>query len=131
MRLLVTRPEPDALKLRAALEEHGHEATVEPLLSVSFEDGGNVRSRRRAGADRHQPQRVRALKSHPLRGPRASCRCSRSGARRPPRAGTGFETVVTGAGTAEELVAHIVSVAEPSAGLLLHLAGDSWRATWR
>ena len=38
MRLLVTRPEPDALKLRAALEERGHEATVEPLLSVSFDD---------------------------------------------------------------------------------------------
>jgi uroporphyrinogen-III synthase len=32
--------------------------------------------------------------------------------------------VITGAGTAEELIAHIVSVSEPSAGLLLHLAGD-------
>lgn len=37
MRLLVTRPEPDALKLGAILEEAGHEAAVEPLLSVSFE----------------------------------------------------------------------------------------------
>ena len=33
--------------------------------------------------------------------------------------------MVTGAGTAQELVAHIVSVAEPSAGLLLHLAGGA------
>ena len=33
--------------------------------------------------------------------------------------------VVTGAGTAHELVAHIVSVADPAAGLLLHLAGDT------
>ena len=39
MRLLVTRPEPDALKLGGVLEEMGHEATVEPLLSVSFEGG--------------------------------------------------------------------------------------------
>ena len=33
--------------------------------------------------------------------------------------------VVTGAGTAQELVAHIVSVVDPAAGLLLHLAGDT------
>jgi uroporphyrinogen-III synthase len=36
----------------------------------------------------------------------------------------GFETVVTGAGTVNELVTHIVSVADPAEGLLLHLAGD-------
>jgi uroporphyrinogen-III synthase len=42
MRLLVTRPEPDALKLGAVLEEMGHEATVEPLLSVSFDDAEPV-----------------------------------------------------------------------------------------
>src|SRR5690606_38659281 len=36
----------------------------------------------------------------------------------------GFETVVTGAGTAAELVAHIVSVLDPAAGVLVHLAGD-------
>src|SRR5262249_60653114 len=36
MRVLVTRPEPDALKLRAALEQRGHEATGTPLLTPSF-----------------------------------------------------------------------------------------------
>ena len=38
MRLLVTRPEPEAQRLKARLEELGHEVTVEPLLAVSFDD---------------------------------------------------------------------------------------------
>jgi uroporphyrinogen-III synthase len=36
----------------------------------------------------------------------------------------GFETVITGAGNAHELINHIVSVVDPAAGLLMHLAGD-------
>ena len=32
---------------------------------------------------------------------------------------------MTGAGTAQELVVHIVSALDPAAGLLLHLAGDA------
>ena len=125
MRLLVTRPEPDALKLRAALEEHGHEATVEPLLSVSFDDADAIDLDGVQALIATSRNELRALKSPPLR----------DGARRLPlfavgRAtaaqarALGFEMVVAGAGTAHQLVAQIVSVAEPSAGLLLHLAGD-------
>jgi len=65
MRLLVTRPEPDALKLRAALEEHGHEATVEPLLSVSFEDGDELDLDGVQALIATSRNGLRALKSHP------------------------------------------------------------------
>ena len=125
MRLLVTRPEPDALKLRAALEEHGHEATVEPLLSVAFEDADPIELEGVQALIATSRNALRALKSHPLRGEArklplfAVGRATAAEAR-----ALGFEMVVTGAGTAQELVAHIVSVSEPSAGLLLHLAGD-------
>ena len=125
MRLLVTRPEPDALKLRAVLEEHGHEATVEPLLHVSFELGNDFDLDGVQALIATSRYALRALKSHPLRALArklplfAVGRATAAEAR-----AQGFETVVTGAGTAEELVAHIVSIAEPSAGLLLYLAGD-------
>ena len=35
---------------------------------------------------------------------------------------------MTGAGTAAELVAHIVSALDPAAGLVVHLAGDTLAA---
>ena len=38
MHVLVTRPEPDGIKLKGLIERMGHAATVAPLLSVSYED---------------------------------------------------------------------------------------------
>ena len=69
--------------------------------------------------------RLRALKSHPLRGEARKLPLFAVGrATAAEGRALGFEMVVAGAGTAHELVAQIVSVSEPSAGLLLHLAGD-------
>jgi uroporphyrinogen-III synthase len=126
MRLLVTRPEPDALKLQAALEERDHEATVEPLLSVSFEDVDDLDLEGVQALIATSRNALRALRQHRLldaarvlplfavgRGTAAEARS------------LGFGMVVTGAGTVSQLVAHIASVAEPAAGLLLHLAGDT------
>jgi uroporphyrinogen-III synthase len=132
MRLLVTRPEPDALKLRAALEEHGHEATVEPLLSVSWDDPEPFDLDGVQALIATSRNGLRALKAHPLRAEArklplfAVGRATAAEAR-----AQGFEIVLTGAGTAAELVTHIVSVSDPSAGLLLHLAGDTLAADLR
>jgi uroporphyrinogen-III synthase len=125
MRFLVTRPEPDALKFRAALEELGHEATVEPLLEVTFEDCEAIdldgvqaliaTSRNGLRALRAQQARLAARKLPLFAVGKATAEEARA---------LGFETVVTGAGTVHELVAHIVSVADPANGLVLHLAGD-------
>lgn len=125
MRLLVTRPEPDALKLGAILEEAGHEAAVEPLLSVSFEgeaidvDGAQalVATSRNA---------LRALKASPALAQARRLPLFAVGKATADEArALGFEMVVTGAGTAAELVAHLVSALDPAAGLIVHLAGDA------
>jgi len=126
MHLLVTRPEPDALKLRAALEQRGHQATVEPLLSVSFDEADEFDLdgvQALIATSRHA---LRALRAHPLRAAArklplfAVGRATASEGR-----ALGFETVITGAGRLEELVAHVVAVTDPAAGLMLHLAGDT------
>jgi uroporphyrinogen-III synthase len=125
MRLLVTRPEPDALKLRAALEELGHEATVEPLLQVSFENCDAVDFEGVQAVIATSRNALRALRSHPARGvARALPLFAVGKATAEAARALGFGTVVTGAGTVHELVTHIVSVADPANGLLLHLAGD-------
>lgn len=125
MRLLVTRPEPDALKLRALLEEHGHEATVEPLLTASFTDTEPIELEGVQALIATSRYGLRALKSHPLRGAARKLPLFAVGRSTAAEGrALGFEMVLTGAGTARELVAHIVSVADPAAGLLLHLAGD-------
>lgn len=125
MRLLVTRPEPDALKLGAALEEMGHEATVEPLLSVSFDAGQPI--------DLDGAQALIATSRNALRALKVDTALARArtlplfavgNATAAEARALGFETVVTGAGTAAELVAHLVSTLDPAGGLLVHLAGD-------
>lgn len=125
MRLLVTRAEPDALKLRAQLEEMGHEATVEPLLSVAFEDNPNIDLDGVQALIATSRNGVRALRNHPLRREAAAIPLFAVGRATADEARTlGFETVITGAGNADALINHIVSVVDPAAGLLLHLAGD-------
>jgi uroporphyrinogen-III synthase len=126
MRLLVTRPEPDALKLRALLEEHGHQATVEPLLQVSFDDADPIDLEGVQALIATSRNALRALKSHPeLAEARQLPLFAVGEATAKEARALGFEVVVTGAGTAQELVVHIVSALDPAAGLLLHLAGDA------
>ena len=126
MRWLVTRPEPDAMKLMAVLEEHGQEAVVEPLLSISFDDGDGIDLEGVQALIATSRNGLRALKSHPaLAEARALPLFAVGGATAKEARALGFEMVVTGAGTAQELVVHIVSALDPAAGLLLHLAGDT------
>src|SRR6476620_1900409 len=118
MRLLVTRPEPDALKLKAALEERGHQATVEPLLTVSFDDAGAIDLEGVQALIATSRNGLRALKSHPALAEARRLPLFAVGEATAKEArALGFEMVVTGAGTAQELVVHIASAAEPSAGL--------------
>jgi uroporphyrinogen-III synthase len=126
MRLLVTRPEPDALKLRADLERRGHHATVEPLLSVSFDDGEEFDLDGVQALIATSRYALRALRAHPLRAQARKLPLFAVGrATAAEGRALGFETVITGAGRVEELVAHVVAVTDPAAGLMLHLAGDT------
>jgi uroporphyrinogen-III synthase len=125
MRLLVTRPEPDALKLQALLEDAGHEATVEPLLSVSFDHGDPIDLESVQALIATSRNALRALRSSPALAEARHLPLFAVGKATAADARTlGFETVITGAGTGAELVGHIVSALDPAAGLLVHLAGD-------
>lgn len=126
MRLLVTRPEPDALRLSALLEEAGHEATVEPLLSVSFEGGEAIDVEGAQALIATSRNALRALKASPALAQARHMPLFAVGKATAAEArALGFDLVVTGAGTAAELVAHIVSALDPAAGLVVHLAGDT------
>jgi uroporphyrinogen-III synthase len=126
MRLLITRPEPDALKLAGVLEELGHEATVEPLLSASFDGADPIDVEGAQALIATSRNGLRALKSSPaLAEARALPLFAVGKATAAEGRALGFETVITGAGTAAELVGHIVSSLDPAAGLLVHLAGDT------
>lgn len=129
MRLLITRPEPDALRLKAALEELGHEATVEPLLSVSLEGSKPIDLEGTQALIATSRNALRALKSSPALAQARHLPLFAVGKATADEArALGFETVVTGAGTAAELVAHLVSALDPAAGLIVHLAGDTLAA---
>lgn len=125
MRLLVTRAEPDAIKLRATLESMGHEATVEPLLKVSYADNPEIELSDVQALIATSRNALRALRNHPARRQAVTLPLFAVGRATAEEArALGFETVITGAGNAQALLNHIVSVVDPAAGLLMHLAGD-------
>ena len=106
----------------------GHEATVEPLLSVSFEGGDDLDLDGVQALIATSRNALRALKSSPALGQARKLPLFAVGKATAAEArALGFETVVTGAGTAQELVAHIVSALEPSAGLLFIWPARRWR----
>lgn len=125
MRIIVTRPEPEATQLKQVLEGEGCEAFVEPLLSVSFENGEPIetdgvqavvatsRNGLRALARRAELLDLRSL---PLF---AVGRATAGEARR-----MRFEHIVVGTGTASDLVPKIAAALDPAMGIILHLAGD-------
>ena len=125
MRLLVTRAETDAGKLVRALEKMGCQVTVEPLLSVAFEEDVALDLDGVQALIATSRNALRALKSHPALAQALALPLFAVGRATAEEArALGFATVITGAGTAQELVTHIVSVVDPAAGLLLHLSGD-------
>lgn len=126
MRLLVTRPEPDATRQAAILAARGHEPVVAPLLliepvtNVSLDlDGAQaliVTSR----------NALRALASHPdlpasLRLPLFAVGEATA------KAATelGFTKVTPGPGAGEELSRLIASTLDPKVGALVHLSGET------
>jgi uroporphyrinogen-III synthase len=125
MRLLVTRAEVDAGKLQAALEARGHDATVEPLLRIEFETDLALALEGVQALIATSRNAVRALQANPVPAVVRTLPLFAVGKATAEQArAQGFETVITGAGTAHELITHIVSVVDPAAGFLLHLAGD-------
>lgn len=122
MRVLVTRPREDAAELVAELESRGHEALVEPLLTIVP----------RNAVDWPQGhERAQALLVTSANGVRAFAR--RDGRRDLPvyavgdasaavARDLGFSVVVSAAGNVEDLAALVQRRLDPAAGPLLHPA---------
>ena len=125
MRLLVTRPEPDALLLKARLEAMGHQAAVAPLLTVSFEDAEEFdlsEVQALIATSRNGLRALKAQNAHKIAALLPLYAVGRATAN--DAAALGFTEIVTGGGTVASLVPEIVASADPHAGVLLHLAGD-------
>lgn len=125
MRVLVTRPEPDALKLKGLLEARGHQASVEPLMRTAFYEFDPEGLEGVTGIIATSRNALRALRgSSALRRAR-NIRVYAVGAATAEEARRlGFGQIVKGPGTADALVPIIASTMETSEEILLHLRGN-------
>ena len=125
MRLLVTRPEPDAGREAELLAARGHHPVLAPLLEIEFAH----RPLPLAGAQAlivTSRNAVRALASHPdlgeaLKLPLFAVGDATAGTARD----LGFAEVTIGPGTAATLAALIASDLDREHGPLVHLAGET------
>ncbi|MEQ1753881.1 MAG: uroporphyrinogen-III synthase [Micropepsaceae bacterium] len=123
MRILITRPEPDAGELASRLEAQGHTVLVEPLISIAFESGPQFETREfqalvftSANGARAAAQRVES-RSIPVFtvGPASAEAADK----------LGFSAISQSAGNGlPDLVAHIRATVRPEAGSLLHVTGS-------
>ncbi len=125
MRLLVTRPEPDAITLKAQLIGLGHEVLIEPLNRVEF---GAMEE-----LELDEAQALNATSRNALRGlaqspHAAAARALPLYAVGPGTAATaralGFEAVLQGPKDANALVDYIADRAEVHGGPLIYLSGE-------
>jgi len=125
MRLLVTRPQPDADRQAEALRALGHDPVVEPLLAVEFLNPADLetddaqalavtsRNALRALQKSGELERMRQLPLFAV-GNATACLARE----------LGFATVHTGTGTAQQLAPLINEKCEPEKGAIVHLAGE-------
>lgn len=126
MRLLVTRPEPDASREAEALAARGHEVVLAPLLAVEFygdaplelegAQGLIVTSRNALKALASRRELGQALKLPLFAVGEATARAARE---------LGFARVTTGPGTGAALAELISGELKPDRGPLVHLAGET------
>ncbi len=125
MRILVTRPEPDATALRAHLIAQGHEVLIEPLITIKFDDTDPIELDGVQALIVTSRNGLRALAASPALEQAQSLPLFAVG---PGTAATakalGFQHVIRGPGTGRQLVSFIIEHADVNGGPLLHLSGD-------
>lgn len=126
MHVLVTRPEPDGLKMKGLLEQRGHAAAVEPLHDVVFIEDEPIDLDGVTGLVATSRHALTALAMRPglLPAARHLTVFAVGSATAQAARKMGFRTVVKGTGTAAALVPIIASTLDPTEEVLLHLAGD-------
>lgn len=129
MRVLVTRPQPDAATVADALAARGHEAVTCPLLEIQprvIPEAQRAVLDRSAGLIVTSANAIRALQPQPalqlaplLEKPLFAVGPATEAAAR----AAGFLDIRTGAADAEALVGLIADYWTPASGPLLHLCG--------
>lgn len=126
MRLLVTRPEPDATALARRLQAAGHEAIVEPLLAVV--PAPELTALELSGAQALLVTSRNALRALDAAGLSGTARNLAVIAVGPGTAEAareaGFAEVRAGPAGAAELAALVAGTLSPSAGAVLHVSGE-------
>ena len=126
MRLLVTRPEPDAARQGKALEARGHQAVLAPLLTIEPVMNVPLDLDRAQGLIVTSRNALRALASHPdLSQARAVPLFAVGEATAKAATELGFAEVTIGPGTGETLARLLADRLNPRAGALVHLSGET------
>jgi uroporphyrinogen-III synthase len=130
MRLLVTRPEPDATTLKKRLVANGHTVTIEPLITIQH--AGDQPGAEPLDLDGAQAliatsrNALRAIAASPaIEAAKALTLFAVGPGTAETAAAMGFATVIKGPADARRLVPVIGQFAEVNSGPLVHLAGDT------
>jgi uroporphyrinogen-III synthase len=125
MRVLVTRPEPDASREAERLIARGHQAVLAPLLAIEFLSGVPLPLEGAQALLATSRNALRALASHPALGEARKLPLLAVGDATASEArALGFAEVTIGPGTGSKLAELIVNEFEPERGCLVHLSGE-------
>lgn len=126
MRILVTRPEPDAQAQAETLAARGHEAVLAPLLIVETIPGAPLGLNGAQAVIVTSRNTLRALADHPDREQALRLPLFAVGEASAVKAmKLGFADVTAGTNTAQGLLPLIAGALDPKAGPLVHLSGEN------
>jgi uroporphyrinogen-III synthase len=126
MRLLVTRPEPDAAREAERLAARGHEAVLAPLLAIEFVPDPPLQLEGAQGLLVTSRNALRALAFHRELGKACKLPLFAVGEATANAAKElGFADVISGPGTGAALAELILRKLDPKRGPLVHLAGET------
>jgi uroporphyrinogen-III synthase len=125
MRLVVTRPEPDASRTAGALVRLGHEPVLSPMLEIRFDLAAEIPRKLYQAVLVTSSNGVRAVARHPDRSRLADLPLLAVGDQTALEAKrAGFRLARSAGGAVGDLVALVRRDLDPRAGPLLRVAGD-------
>jgi uroporphyrinogen-III synthase len=126
MRLLVTRPEPDAGREAETLTARGHQPVLAPLLTIAFDRAAPLELEGAQALIATSRNALRALAAHPALGAALKLPLLAVGDATAGEAQAhGFADVTIGPGTGAKLAKLIARELEPNRGALVHVSGET------
>ena len=125
MHVLLTRPEPDAEPLKSRIEQFGHRVSLAPLLTIELEDIASTALQGASAIVATSRNGLRALAASPAFSVALDRQIFAVGPATSAYArDLGFTDILSGAGTATDLVPVIAAHQAVKTGTIVHLAGD-------